>query len=248
MSESVVHRRLFECALDSILREIRRRQPRAGRAIFLLDQTGYSQVKLQLVARIFRELPAAEVILTFPADSLINHLAVTPAIIKAVAPLELSTAQIEKLIQDRNSNGGRALAQRTFRPHILERTGANYYTPFFIRPGRSRRSLWFLHLSKHPTARDVMVRQHWAIHNTFEHDGSGGLDMMGWDPLVESATLPLFSFGELDERQMLRQLLESIPRGAVRPCRPHPRGHRDGASSVRKRDGRKIRGHRQGDS
>ena len=58
----------FEEKVDDILKEIRRRQPRAGRAIFLLDQTGFSQVKLELVARIFRELSAAEVILTFAAD------------------------------------------------------------------------------------------------------------------------------------------------------------------------------------
>ena len=201
----------FENSLDGIVAEIQRRQPRAGRSIFLLDQAGFAQVELELVNRIFRELPAAEVILTFAADALINHLAVTPAIVKAVAPLDLSATLLEKLIQDRHNHGGRALAQRTLRPHILEKTGATYCTPFFIRPELSRRSLWFLHLSKRLIARDVMVHQHWRIHNTFEHDGSGGLDMMGWDPLKESATMPLFNFGELDESQMHRQLLDSMP-------------------------------------
>ena len=208
----VVRRGLFKDTLDGILAEIRHRQPRAGRSIFLLDQEGFGQVELELVNRIFRELPAAEVILTFAADALINHLAVTPAIIKAIAPLGLSPTLIEQLIQDRRSHGGRALAQRTLRPHILERTGATYCTPFFIRPELSRRSLWFLHLSKRLVARNVMVQQHWRIHNTFEHDGSGGLDMMGWDPLKESATMPLFNFGELDELQMRNQLLDSMPR------------------------------------
>lgn len=208
----VVRHGLFEDALDGILAEIHRRQPRAGRSIFLLDQTGFAQVELELVNRIFRELPAAEVILTFAADALINHLAVTPEIVKATAPLDLSPALIEKLIQDRQGHGGRALAQRSLRPHILERTGATYCTPFFIRPELSRRSLWFLHLSKRLVARNVMVQQHWRIHNTFEHDGSGGLDMMGWDPLKESATMTLFNFGELDESQMRNQLLDSMPR------------------------------------
>ena len=212
-NESVLVRQgTFEDTLDGILAEIRRRQPRAGRSIFLLDQAGFAQVELELVTRIFRELPAAEVILTFAADALINHLAVTPAMVKATAPLDLSTTQIKNLIQDRQSHGGRALAQRTLRPHILEKTGAIYCTPFFIRPELSRRSLWFLHLSKHLTARNVMVQQHWSIRNTFEHDGSGGLDMMGWDPLKESATMPLFNFGELDESQMRNQLLDSMPR------------------------------------
>lgn len=182
----------FKNTLESILEGILRRQPKAGRSVFLLDQTGFGQVELNLVETILKTLPWAEVILTFAADALVNHLADTPAIIKAVAPLDLSTEQIVDLVRDRDSRMGRAFAQRTLRPHILNRTGATYDTPFFIRPERSRRSLWFLHLSKHATARDVMVQQHWAIHNTFEHDGSGGLDMMGWDALKESSN-PLLS-------------------------------------------------------
>ena len=85
--EIVVRNSPFEEEVDNILTANRRRQPRAGRAIFLLDQTGFSQVELQLVNRIFRELAAAEVILTFAADALINHLAERPTLIKAVAPI-----------------------------------------------------------------------------------------------------------------------------------------------------------------
>ena len=55
----------FEDEADAIIAAIRRRQPRAGRAIFLLDQTGFSRVELALVARILRELRTAEVILTW---------------------------------------------------------------------------------------------------------------------------------------------------------------------------------------
>ena len=73
----VVHNSRFEDMAVDIISEIGRRQPRAGRSIFLLDQTGFSQVELALVARIFRELPGAEVILTFAADALVNHLAKT---------------------------------------------------------------------------------------------------------------------------------------------------------------------------
>ena len=89
----VVRTGLFEEEVNNILTEIRRRQPRAGRAIFLLDQTGFSQVELELVNRIFRELSTAEVILTFAADALINHLAQEPSLIKAVAPLKLTESQ-----------------------------------------------------------------------------------------------------------------------------------------------------------
>ena len=207
----VVRNSLFEDEVEDILTAIKHRQPRAGRAIFLLDQTGFSQVELKIVAKILSELPAAEVILTFAADALSNHLALTPEMIKMVAPIELTGSQITDLIQFKNGNAGRALVQRTLREHIRFKTGATYDTPFFIRPRQSRRALWFLHLSKHPTARDVMVQVHWQIQNTFEHYGTGDFGMLGWDALRNPETIPLFNFAEIDLSQMHRQLLNSMP-------------------------------------
>ena len=207
----VIRNSPFEEEVDNILAEIRRRQPRAGRAIFLLDQTGFSQVELELVNRIFRELPSVEVILTFAADALINHLAETTSLIKAVTPLKLTESQIHDLIQYNDGDGGKALVQRTLRDHIRTVTAVPYDTPFFIRPHHSRRALWFLHLSRHPTARDVMIQRHWAIQNTFEHYGSGDFNMLGWDAL-NSETLSLFNFKEFDAEQMRNQLLHSMPK------------------------------------
>ena len=200
----------FEDVVDDIIAEIRRRQPRAGRSLFLLDQCGFSQVELALVARIFRSLPA-EVILTFAADTLTNFLTEEPAIVQAVAPLNLTAKQIHDLVQLKEGDGGRALVQRVMRDQIRSVTGAAYDTPFFIRPAQSRRALWFLHLSRHPTARDVMIQCHWNNFNTFEHYGSGDFDMLGWDSLKSEGTLPLFHFEELEAKEMRRQLLNSMP-------------------------------------
>lgn len=202
----------FEDRIDAIIEEIKRRQPRVGRAIFLLDQTGFSQVAMANVVRIFEELPAAEIILTFAADALINHLADDPAIVKAAAPLELTSQQIRQLIEYRNRDGGRALIQRVLRGDIRNVTRSTYDTPFFIRPRQSRRALWFLHLSRHPTARDVMIQRHWDLQNTFEHYGPGDFEMLGWDSLRDSGTLPLFNFADIDAQQMHERLLNSMPR------------------------------------
>lgn len=207
----VVRNGLFENEIEAILRSIKQRQPRAGRAIFLLDQTGFAQVELSLVYRILNELPAAEVILTFAADALVNHLATTPEIIKAASPLQLTGSQISDLIQNKEGAGGRALVQRTLRNHIRIVSGAEYDTPFFIRPRGSRRALWFLHLSRHPTARDVMIQLHWDIQNRFEHYGPGDFGMLGWDALRDSSNLPLFRFDDLDKKRMQDQLLDSLP-------------------------------------
>lgn len=206
-----VHNRRFEDVADQIIEDILHRQPRAGRAIFLLDQTGFSQVEFALVTRIFRRLSGAEVILTFAADALINHLSVSTQIIRAVAPIELTEPQIHQLIEFREGDGGRALIQRYMREHVRRTTGAEYDTPFFIRPRQSRRALWFLHLSRHPKARDVMIQCHWNSFNTFEHYGSGDFNMLGWDAL-NTGTLPLFHFAEIDADQMHDQLLNAMPR------------------------------------
>jgi len=218
----VIRNGLFQSEVEGIIASVRQRQPRSGRAIFLLDQTGFSQVELSLVSRIFGELPAAEVILTFAADALVNHLAETPQIAKMAAPLQLTDSQIYDLIQQRDGDGGRALVQRTLRNHARIVTGATYDTPFFIRPRQSRRALWFLHLSRHPTARDVMIQRHWDIQNTFEHYGRGDFGMLGWDALRDSETLPLFQFGELDEQQMRTELLDSLPRELFGLVSEHP--------------------------
>ena len=207
----VVRTGLFENEIEGILRSIKQRQPRVGRAIFLLDQTGFAQVELSLVYRILNELAAAEVILTFAAETLVNHLATTPEMVKAVSPLQLTESQISDLIESKDGTGGRALVQRTLRNHIRIVTGAEYDTPFFIRPRGSRRALWFLHLSRHPTARDVMIQLHWDIQNRFEHYGSGDFGMLGWDALRDSASLSLFQFKDFDKERMQDQLLDSLP-------------------------------------
>ena len=208
----VIHdERRFQGEADDIMSEVLHRQPIAGRAIFLLDQTGFSQVEMQLVGRIFRRLPGAEVILTFASEVLINVLADRPQLVNAVAPLELTPSQIRDLIELKDGDGGNALVQRAMREHIRTTTGATYDTPFFIRPRRSRRALWFLHLSRHPTARDVMIRCHWDSFNTFEHYGSGDFDMLGWDGL-NTGTLPLFRFENLEAVQLREQLLATMPR------------------------------------
>ena len=205
-----VHTKAFEDVADEIISDVNRRQPRAGRAIFLLDQTGFSQVPFGLIRKILDRLANAEVILTFAVETLINHLADHPNLVTAVEPIELSHDLLRDLIDMKESAGGKALVQRVFRDHLRARTGATFDTPFFIRPKQSRRALWFVHLSRHPVARDVMIQCHWNNFNTFEHHGSGGLDMMGWDPL-KSGLPPLFGFSEFDAQLMHQELLETLP-------------------------------------
>ncbi len=207
----VVHTARFSDVVDRIIADIQRRQPIAGRALFLLDQTGYSQVELSLIKKIFVNLPTAEVILTFGAEVLVNFLGNRPEILKTVVPLGLSESEVLDWVHLKGDADGRAAIQRALRDHVRIITGADFDTPFFIRPRESRRALWFVHLSRHPTARDVMINCHWNSSNKFEHYGSGGFDMLGWDALLSGETLPLFNFTELDRDALKQELLGSMP-------------------------------------
>ena len=203
----------FSNVADAIIQKIRNRQPIAGRSIFLLDQTGYSHVELSTVSRIFSELHAAEVILTFAADMLVNALRFSPNIRSAHALLPQQEArllinQMGEIYDD--PVRGRMAIQRILRDEVRAGSGARYDTPFFIRPARSRRTLWFLHLSTHPTARNVMIELHWALSNTFEHYGPGGFGMLGLDALFEPSMPQLFKFSENDRAQMLEQLIDPM--------------------------------------
>ncbi len=200
----------FTDVADGIIQKIRSRQPIVGRSIFLLDQTGYSHVELSTVSRIFNELHAAEVILTFAADMLVNALRFNPNIKAAHALLPQQKArmlinQIDEICDD--PVRGRMAIQRIIRDQVRDGSGAKYDTPFFIRPARSRRALWFLHLSTHPTARNVMIERHWNLFNTFEHYGPGGFGMLGLDALFEPSAPRLFKFSGNDREQMLEQLI-----------------------------------------
>ena len=200
----------FRNVSDQIISDIRARQPRAGRALFLLDQTGFNQVDIEIIRTIFDSLPAAEVILTFSVDTLVNHMAETPSYYKALQPLGLCEADVKRFLDEKDQPFGRALVQRSLRSQIRDLSGSFFDTPFFIRPSDSRRSLWFLHLSRHPVARDVMVQCHWRNFNLFEHYGTGGLDMMGWDSL-KGGLPPLFGFSEFDAELLHQELVATIP-------------------------------------
>ena len=122
---------------------------------------------------------------------LVNFLKPCPEMVQAVAPLNLTKSDLHNLYELRNEVGGRSLVQRALREHIRSRVGAHFDTPFFIRPKNSRRALWLLHLSRHPAARDVMIRLHWALQNTFEHYGPGSFGMLGWNAARRRKTIPL---------------------------------------------------------
>ncbi|MCH8044379.1 MAG: three-Cys-motif partner protein TcmP [Planctomycetes bacterium] len=209
----------FSAQLDDILSMIRRRQ-RAGRAIFVLDQYGYTDVPMSDVRKIFRRLPKAEVILTVATDWLIDHW--QDGTVRKLG-LEFPPGLLDKIKEDNPVEWRRAI-QFHLHEEFHAKSGAGYYTPFFVVSPKAHRSYWLLHFSAHPKARDVMTELHWQLENHFEHYGGPAFYMLGYNPRRDNARLGYqglpFGFDSFAAKESqdalaaeLPQMIASFPEG-----------------------------------
>jgi len=168
----------FEATADIIRTSIRQKNPRSGRALFFLDQYGYKEVPAPLIQSIFREMPAAEVILTFNIDAFINFASDTATTTASLQQIGIPDALRGRSIEDikRNEKDFRFYIQSCLYRDLVEACGARFFTVFFIRT-EGHGDYWLVHLSQHPRARDVMTQVHWAKNNHFIHYGGAGIDM-----------------------------------------------------------------------
>ncbi len=221
----VVHNKRFGDVATDIVQAAKKHSPRAGRAIFLLDQSGYTHVDFSNISMILDELPNAEVILTLAMDALVNFLRDDEATIKRLKNIGLPQDRLDEWLGKKNEPGGKAIVQREIRNLIRSQIALNkfhlYDTPFIIRPGQSRRALFFMHLCRHPTARNVMVQQHWNTHNTFEHFGPGGLHILEYYSLL-SGEPTLFNFKQDEEEKVITMLKLCLPRILHSLAAKHP--------------------------
>ncbi len=208
----------FESLADGITRRIQGRG-RAHRALFLLDQYGYSKVPLTTLRNILHRLPNAEILLTFATDWLIDYMSgkggVSPERLQAMGLVDMAD-QFDTLISHKEHRDPRwrRLVQSVLHRNLVEQTGARYFTPFFIVSPGAHREYWFVHLSRHSRARDEMTRLHWELENRFAHYGRNGLGMLGYDPRedVLLSGQEMFNFSEASSKGLITRLAEEIPR------------------------------------
>ncbi|MBK8277118.1 MAG: three-Cys-motif partner protein TcmP [Nitrospira sp.] len=211
----------FQDEADSIIQFIKQKSPRNGRSIFVLDQYGYKDVPTELVQKIFRNLPSAEVILTFGVDSFLNFASdtgLTARLLDEIGVPDLLQGRTIDEIKGSERNW-RLFIQSGLYRRLVTRCGAKHYTPFFIRNKKGHGDYWLIHLSQHHRARDVMTEVHWDNNNYFIHYGGPGLDMfhmVGYDPDHDSAQKGQFELGfEFDDvasNASIASLMEQIPR------------------------------------
>lgn len=214
----VVHEGVFEERLDAIVAHIRR-GGLVNRALFVLDQYGYTGVPVPLIARIFNALPHAEVFLTVAVGWITAYL---NTIRDAATKLGVPPETIDRIcregedglnVEDPKRRPDLLAVQRLLHQVFTVDVGSHFYTPFFIVSRGSNRPYWLLHMANSVRANDVVKMLHWEVQNHFEHFGGPGLEMLGYDPKRDPELTPQMSF-RFDDPARIRMhnaLLDAIP-------------------------------------
>jgi len=202
----------FEAACPGVIERIQNKG-RAHRSLFFLDQYGWSDVTFATIREIMGKLANPEVILTFMVDSLVNLLSDKMSDFRALTAIDYGRDDIRALIALKQQKGWKRIIQNTVYGHIQARTGAAFYTPFFIHPEKSNRDYWLVHLSKHHQAREEMGKIHWGLENTFEHFGRTGFNALGFIPGVDVCEDVLdFGFNDNARSRSEAAVLDQLPR------------------------------------
>jgi three-Cys-motif partner protein len=202
----------FEAACGGVIEAIRKKG-RAHRSLFFLDQYGWSDVTFSTVRDIMANLANPEVILTFMVDNLVNLLNDRMSDFRALTAIDYGREDIQALMAMKQQKGWKRIIQNTVYSHIQARTGAAFYTPFFIHPEKSNRDYWLIHLSKHHQAREEMGKVHWGMENTFEHFGRTGFNALAFMPGADVRE-DNFEFGFNDNARARSEaaVLDQLPR------------------------------------
>jgi three-Cys-motif partner protein len=210
----------FEDEANGIIDYIKKKSPRNGRSIFVLDQFGYSAVPTSLINKILHTLPGAEIILTFAVDSFLNY-ANEKNFTHGLKQIELPNVLAGRSLREikASERDWRLYIQASLYKELVGHCGAKHYTPFFVRNKKGHGDYWLIHLSQHHRARDVMTRVHWRNQNYFIHYGGAGLnmfDMLGYDPDHDSAHQRQgvlgFEFDAVAKNSSIAALMDQVPR------------------------------------
>lgn len=183
-----------------------------GRAIFVLDQFGFSEVLLTQMEQIMNSL-AAEIILTFAVDSLVAYLGDNRK--PTLKKIGFTDTDVAKIFNRENPDQCRRIIQHVLSRHILNM--GKFFTPFYICSDRSSWGYWLVHVSKHYRARDEMMDLHWKRANDLLHHGGEGIDMLGyrsgWDEQYTRQKIlgDEFRFDAVAKKRVLTALRAEIP-------------------------------------
>ena len=130
--------------------------------------------------------------------------------------VELDTGFVKELLSLKGKEAGwRTIIQNRLYQHIQEKTGAEFYSPFFIKSPKASRSYWLLHLSRHREARNEIGKIHWDESNVSLHHGRAGLGSLGFSAGSDPSQYKLdFEFDTSARSRSLEALSDEIPERA----------------------------------
>lgn len=207
----------FSNCADRITQFIKKKG-RMARSIFLLDQYGYSDVPAPQICNLLNNLPGAEVLLTFAVDSFLTYASDSATTCKLLKKMGIPDCLRGRTFEEikQSEKRWRLYIQSSMYRELVEKCGAPFYTPFFIRSANGHGDYWLIHLSQHARARDVMTGIHWEKNNHFIHYGGPGLNMfqmLGYDPGEDSefTKQDAFCFDINARQQSVSMLATQIP-------------------------------------
>ena len=209
----------FEDRLGEMVGAVKAQQPRAGKCIFILDQTGYSQVRPEHIRDIFGALPGAEIIMTMATGIMLNrgHGLSEQGVLHAELGGWLLRDDVLEMLQRGDQNDEtRAVELRNIMEELVRRTGASGYSCFTLRPIEGN-YMWIIHLVRNPRsifARDTMLDVQWNLEKTSLHVGGAPADYLGYQGLrkgdPEQMQLLRFELAAEDRRRLRQRYGESM--------------------------------------
>lgn len=203
----------FNNRVEDAIARVRLRSPQRGRSIWLLDQYGWSDVAFASMRKVLGQLEKAEIFLTFSVDSLIDYMSETRLEQRGYRDIDLDPGLVRELTTEKGEGPAwRMLIQNTLYQHLIQQTGAEFYSPFFIHSPEAHRSYWFLHLSRHREARNVIGNIHWQENTISLHHGRAGLQSLGFSNGSDPQQLMLpYAFDNHAMELSRSVLMEQIP-------------------------------------
>ena len=176
----------FSEKLDEMIGFVKDQQPKAGKAIFLADQTGYSAVLPDHIRTILGSLHKPEVILIMAAGMMFNrgrgqnqekwheHLGRKEWLKPDVV------AQLRAWDENEKT---RAVVLRMILDEMAAKTRPDGYSCFTLSPHPGRNAMWIMHLVRGPgaiRARDAFVETQWETEGAMLHVAGSPENYLGY--------------------------------------------------------------------
>ena len=182
----------------AMISAVKEQQPKAGKCLLFVDQTGWKDAPVETLRTFFEALPGYEIILTLSAGLMLNPKygqrlaewanASTSDWIR-LDVLRQFREDMERAREEptlRAAETSRALALRKIMSEMAMRTGTRAFSAFTLVPRVSNNYLWILHMTRSQgamRARNAMIDVQWQLNGVTTHLGGIPEDYLGYQGL-----------------------------------------------------------------